>query len=278
MQIINQRDLLNQGPGGTSGTAGGSPYGPGASACPGGYKPATGEGCNPGFLGRSINGEMWCCPDQVAKTSPAAATPVPTTTAANQTFQWSPDYQTKMDALLNQAGSILNYPAATSPKDYSQLTTSATTAAKAPLAGNLRGIRDFYARSGLGGGGAQGAAEAGAYRDVNKEISDIVSKLAIDEAQKRFERTTGAATTAAGLLNTVGGAQTTAEQLNAARRGEGVTATNQLLQLYSMLFGASTGGYNNVTQAITNRIGGQTQSSSMADWLPYLIALQTGGG
>lgn len=247
------------------------------AGCTGGYRPKQVGGvpvepCKEGYTISSYGGSVWCCggPTKTIANTSAEKT-AGATTSEPSAFSWSPGQQSTFTQLLERVGSLLRQPTGMTDAERSQLTSYVTRGIKAPLAGELQGVEEAYGRAGLVGSPAMISEQEKVRRDIRKQVAEARTKLAIDEQQQRYERETGGLSAAGGLLTQTAAMEKAVEEANAARRGEGRESVNQLLSLFSTLFGASSANYSNIMQAIMGRIGGGTQSSSsFADWLPYL--------
>jgi len=117
---------------------------------------------------------------------------------------------------------------------------------------------------------------AGIERGTRELLGSTARDIELEETQRRFNEMM----TSLGMVSNITGQRMTGEQLiealNAARRGEGSQAMQQLLSYLGLLQG---GQGNDYYAAILNKIlqGGQS-SGSIWDWLPWLAALGGGGG
>ena len=237
------------------------------SGCLGGYKPKQIGGipvepCRAGFSPRSSGNVTWCC--QNAGTTVAA----PAGSAEPSTFSWSPGQQSAISQLIERASALLRNPTGMTPGQREQMTAYVTRGVKAPLAGELRAVEEGYARGGLIGSPAQVAEQEKVRRSVREQVAQARAMLAIDEQKQTYEREVGGLGAAGGALTQSASMERALEEANAARRGEGRESINQLLALFSQLFGASSGNYSNIMQAIMGRLGTQTSSAGVGDWLP----------
>ena len=257
--------------GGTGTTIAAAPAG-----CIGGYKPKQVGGipvepCRSGFSPRSAGNVTWCCQNTGTtaenKVVPGAAGAA---SAEPSTFSWSPGQQSAISQLIERAGALLRNPTGMTPEQREQMTSYVTRGIKAPMAGELRAVEEGYARGGLIGSPAQVAEQEKVRRSVREQVANARAMLAIDEQKQRYEREVGGLGAAGGALTQSASMERALEEANAARRGEGRESINQLLALFSQLFGASAGNYSNIMQAIMGRMGTQTNQAGMGDWLPYL--------
>lgn len=232
------------------------------------------EPCRSGFSPRSAGNVVWCCQNTGATTT-KAATPgaAGAASAEPSTFSWSPGQQSAISQLIERASALLRNPTGMTPEQREQMTSYVTRGIKAPLAGELRAVEEGYARGGLVGSPAQIAEQEKVRRSVREQVAQARAKLAIDEQQQKYEREVGGLGAAGGALTQSASMERALEEANAARRGEGRESINQLLALFSQLFGASSGNYSNIMQAIISRMGTQTNQAGMGDWLPYLAYL-----
>jgi hypothetical protein len=143
----------------------------------------------------------------------------------------------------------------------------------APLAGELRGIEEAYARSGLIGSPAQIAEQERARRATRQNVANTRAALAIDEQDKALSNRLAALTGAGGVLSGAGAMEKAVEDANAARRAEAQRQLESMMDFILGQMGISAGGYNNVMQAILNRYnpGGQG-GAGVGDWAPWLAA------
>lgn len=249
------------------------------AGCLNAYKPKQVAGipvepCRSGFSPRSVGSVTWCC--QNTGTTGAGATVPGAAGAASaepSAFSWSPGQKSALSQLVERASALLRQPTGMTPEQREQMTAYVTRGIKAPLAGELRAVEESYARGGLIGSPAQIAEQEKVRRSVREQVANARAKLAIEEQQQRYEREVGGLGAAGGALTQSAAMEKAIEEANAARRGEGRENINQLLALFSQLFGASAGSYSNIMQAIMGRMGAQTQTSGLGDWLPYLAYL-----
>lgn len=247
--------------------------------CIGGYKPKQVGGipiepCRSGFSPRSVGRVTWCCQNSGTAAAEKVVPGVAGAASAEpSTFSWSPSQQSAISQLIERAGALLRQPTGMTPEQREQMTSYVTRGIKAPLAGELRAVEEGYARGGLIGSPAQIAEQEKVRRSVREQVANARAKLAIDEQQQKYEREIGGLGAAGGALTQSASMERALEEANAARRGEGRESINQLLALFSQLFGASAGNYSNIMQAIMGRLGTSTQSAGFGDWAPYLAYL-----
>lgn len=243
--------------------------------CVNGYKPAQISGvptepCRDGFSARSVGNVVWCCQSE-QKIGAGTGESTGATSSTGSTFAWSPQQQSSLTALIQKANQLLANPTGMSEPQRNRLYNYTTQGIKAPLAGELRSVEEAYGRAGLAGSPAQIAEQEKVRRSVRQQVADARAKLAIEEQATKAATEQASGTAASGILTQTAAMEKALEEANAARRGEGRADISQLLTLFSQLFGASSGSYQNVLSSIMSRLGAQTSGGAgAADWMPYL--------
>lgn len=212
------------------------------------------------------SGNTWCCPGGGDFDG----------AGVGGQFQFSEGLQGLLARIQERANELLDYPRGLSPQERQGVINYAIESVKAGEGGRIQSSQDLLARRGLLGSGAE-IAETGRIKRETRGLETQTRRgLAIDDLNRRFTEIMGTTSAVQGLTGTLFQGEQIPEILSAGRRSEGQAAINSLLGL----LGGSGGGQNNqywnaiMTQLLGNQGGGG--GSGMMDWLPWLLATQTG--
>jgi hypothetical protein len=185
---------------------------------------------------------------------------------SNGEFIWSEQLAELLEKLKGRMGYLFEYPRGYTPEERQAILNYATRGVERGERARIESKRKGLSRLGLLGTGAEFEEEEKERRSTREAVSGLKEGLAIDEIRNRFQDILGTTGMARDLATTLMRAEQGPEVLSAARRGEGFTATQQLLQYLSLLMGGQTGMMNPYMQAVMAQmgIGGQDMS-----WLPF---------
>lgn len=242
--------------------------------CEGGYKSAS-TTCPEGYKRKFINGAFWCCPEKVEEEDKNGdgdgdGDGKPGPTPLGEEFTWSPGMQEAIRRLMERFEELLDRPYGLSDEERQAIINYYTTDIRRGERGRIQSMEDRLSRMGMAGSGLELRETGRIQRGTREMVSRTTQGLAIDEIDKalmNYLQTTGMAQ---GLLGTLMGAEVVPETLSAARRGEGLSQQQMVLNYLSTMYGGQSNAY---WQAIMNYMGGQggQQGPGMMDWLPYFI-------
>lgn len=223
-----------------------------------------GGACRKGFQPKIIGGVTWCCPEDGGGNGGGGG-------GMGEEFTWSPEMREAIQRMMERFEEMLDRPYGLSEEERQAIINYYTSSIKGGERGRLQSMEDRLARMGMAGGGLELAETGRIQRGTREQVAGVTQGLAIDEIDKalmNYLQTTGMAQ---GLLGTLMGAETVPESLSAARRGEGLSQQQMILQYLSILMGGQSNAY---WQAIMNYMGGGQgqEQGDIWDWLPYLMA------
>jgi len=188
-----------------------------------------------------------------------------------QEFAWSEDATGAIKGLKERMNYLLQYPTGITPEEKQAIINYSARGIKAGEGATLEATRSALSRAGLLGTGAEFQAEQTVRRGTREQLSDLQSKMAIQDIQDRFNQLMGTTSAAQSLGGTILGAEVTPEQLNAMRRGEGRGGLQDIMSYLSTMMGGQAGMMSPYLQAIMNQL--QLEQGGGNEWLSILAYL-----
>lgn len=188
-----------------------------------------------------------------------------------QEFAWSPESKEGIEGLRERMGYLLEYPRGITPEEKQAIVNYASRGIKAGEGAGLESTRAALSRAGLLGTGAEFEQEEKIRRGTREQLSDLQSKIGIEDINKRFQELMGTTEAAQSLAGTLFGTEITPEQLNLARRTEGRGGLQDIMSYISMMMGGQQGMMSPYIQAIMNQL--QLQEGAGNEWLPLIAYL-----
>ena len=167
-------------------------------------------------------------------------------------FGWSPEIQALLARILDRANSLLDQPLGLSDEERQAIYNRIFEKIKGTEAPTIQSMLNRTSRQGLLGSPYAERAVAGIQRGTGEQLAGAERDIEIQEAQDRYQQLLGTTGMAQSLLGTGMGAEQLVEAANAARRGEGTTALNLMLQYLSSMMGGQNNSY---WQAILAQLG-----------------------
>jgi len=215
------------------------PEGGGGGGCKGGYKNTSNLPCPKGYKTTGIGGEQWCCPEEL--------------TAASE-FKWSPEIEALMNRILAKANELLNQPRGLSDEERQAIYNRSFEQIKGMERPAIQSRLDAISRIGMLGSPYAEREVEEVQRQTPQLLATTSRDIAIDEAKRRFSEQQQVYQTVMQMLGQGMGGEQIVEALNAARRGEGTSALQMILQYFMSLYGGQNNAY---WQAIINALAAQ---------------------
>lgn len=163
-------------------------------------------------------------------------------------FGWSPEIQALLARILDRANSLLDQPLGLSDAERQAIYNRIFEKIKGMERPTIQSAYNRISRQGLLGSPYAEREVAGIQRGTRELLTSAERDIEIQEAQDRYQQLLGTTGMAQNLLGTGMGAEQLVEAANAARRGEGTTSLNSILQYL-----IATGGQNSTYyQALLN--------------------------
>ena len=232
----------------------------GTTECPEGKGKAY-EGC---ACGEEYNTKTGNCPaGYVFQKKPLGGTPVEGVVgrcvcqkalgewkgkSEGEQFGWSPEIQALLARILDRANSLLDQPLGLSDEERQAIYNRIFEKIKGSEAPAIQSAMNVASRQGLLGSPYAERGIAGIQRGTREQLAGAERDIQIQEAQDRYQQLLGTTGMAQSLLGTGMGAEQLVEAANAARRGEGTSSLNSILQYLISLGGQNSTYY----QALLN--------------------------
>jgi len=187
-------------------------------------------------------------------------------------FSYSPQLKDLLSRYGSKVGSLTQYPAGMSPQERNAVINQMTEKIRAGEKPEVESMRVRMARQGLLGSGIEEARTGEIERGYDVDVAGAKRDVAIDEMRRKASETIASANAAGSGLGLLMGGEAGVEGMNLARRGEGRTDIQMLLQLLQILYGQQAAAINPYAAAVQTQYGqgGGTDMSGLA-YLPYLI-------
>jgi len=188
-----------------------------------------------------------------------------------QEFKWSPEATSGIKGLQERMNYLLQYPTGITPEEKQAIINYSARGIKAGEGAGLESTRAALSRAGLLGTGAEFEETEKVRRGTREQLSDLQSKMAIQDIQDRFNKLMGTTEAARGIGADILESERIPEILSAGRRTEGRGSLQDIMSYLGMMVGGQQGMMSPYLQAILNQI--QNQGGSTSEWLPILAYL-----
>jgi len=163
-------------------------------------------------------------------------------------FGWSPEIQALLSRILDRANSLLDQPLGLTDAERQAIYNRIFERIKGMERPAIQSMMNVASRQGLLGSPYAERGVTEIQRGTREQLANAERDIEIQEAQDRYQQLMGTTGMAQSLLGTGMGAEQLVEAANAARRGEGTSSMNAVLQYL-----IATGGQNSTYyQALLN--------------------------
>jgi len=183
-------------------------------------------------------------------------------------FKWGEDVDALIKRLMGQANYLLDVPRGLTEEERDAIYNRAFEKIKGGERPRIQELEDRISRMGMLGSPFAEREIGGEKRFTGELLAGTGRDIEIEETERRFSEMMQTTQMAQQLTALGMSSEQAVEAINAARRGEGSEALNQLLSYFGMLYGGQDNSY---IQAILAQLAqGGGDQGSIWDWLPYL--------
>jgi hypothetical protein len=172
--------------------------------------------------------------------------------AAGGEFKWSPEIEGLMNRILAKANELLNQPRGLSDEERQAIYNRSFEQIKGMERPAIQSRLDAISRMGLLGSPYAEREVEEVQRQTPQLLAGVSRDIGISEAERRFEEQQKTYQLVMQMLGQGMGGEQIVEALNAARRGEGTSALQMILEYFLRLYGGQSNAY---LQAILNALG-----------------------
>jgi len=192
-------------------------------------------------------------------------------------YSYSPQLKDLLSRYGSKVGSLTQYPAGMSPAEHNATINQMVEKIRSGEKPEVESMRVRMARQGLLGSGIEETERGEIGRGYNEAVSGAKRDVTIDEMRRKASETIASANAAGSGLGLLMGGEAGVEGMNLARRNEGRTDTQMLLQLLQILYGQQSAAIAPYASAVQTQYGsgggGGGVDLSALSYLPFLLAL-----
>lgn len=170
-------------------------------------------------------------------------------------FGWSPEIQALLARILDRANSLLDQPLGLSNAERQAIYNRIFEKIKGTERPAIQSAMNVASRQGLLGSPYVERGITGIQRGTRELLTGAERDIEIQEAQDRYQQLLGTTGMAQNLLGTGMGAEQLVEAANAARRGEGTSSLNSILQYLIAMGGQNSTYYQALLNWLTTHSG-----------------------
>jgi hypothetical protein len=170
-------------------------------------------------------------------------------------FAWSPEIQALLARILDRANSLLDQPLGLSDEERQAIYNRIFEKIKGMERPAIQSAMNLTSRQGLLGSPYMERGITGIQRSTREQLASAERDIQIQEAQDRYQQLLGTTSAAQSLLGTGMGAEQLVEAANAARRGEGTSSLNSILQYLISVGGQNSTYYQALLNWLTTHQG-----------------------
>jgi len=170
-------------------------------------------------------------------------------------FGWSPEIQALLARILDRANSLLDQPLGLSDEERQAIYNRIFEKIKGMERPAIQSAMNVTSRQGLLGSPYAERGITQIQRSTREQLASAERDIQIQEAQDRYQQLLGTTSAAQSLLGTGMGAEQLVEAANAARRGEGTSSLNSILQYLISVGGQNSSYYQALLNWLTTHQG-----------------------
>jgi hypothetical protein len=170
-------------------------------------------------------------------------------------FAWSPETQALLARILDRANSLLDQPLGLSDEERQAIYNRIFEKIKGTERPAIQSAMNVTSRQGLLGSPYAERGVTQIQRSTREQLSAAERDIQIQEAQDRYQQLLGTTEMAQSLLGTGMSAEQLVEAANAARRGEGTSSLNSILQYLISVGGQNSTYYQALLNWLTTHSG-----------------------